>query len=271
MLRKNGRAFDLIDSGYGPPLLFVPGSFSTPAAWRGVQEHIRGKYRLLTTSLCGYGKTSESRSVKDNLIHHEIEILETIAQEINEPLHLIGHSFGGTVCLAAVLEDAFPIASVTTFEANPVNLVKNSFKPELFLQVKQASRLFQAEYSAGNNDAAEFIIDFWGGSGSFTALPEEVREYCRKTAGANILDWLTAYSFLAIQRDYEKIGVPALIVRGEMANSAMIEITEILCKSIKHSKSAIVEGSNHFLINTHPDKCAKLINWFLSILHNKAR
>ena len=173
----------------------MPGSFSTPAAWRSVQEHIRGKYRFLSTSLFGYGKTSESRNTNDNLIHHEIEILKVIAREINEPLHLIGHSFGGTVCLAAVLAEAFQIASVTTFEANPINLVKHSDKSELFPQVKQASQLFQEQYTTGNIDAAELIIDFWGGSGSFAGFPAEVREYCRKTTGANILDWRTAYKF----------------------------------------------------------------------------
>ena len=58
MISHDGRNFDFHDSdpgGNGPVVLFVPGSFSTPAAWRPVQKFLPPEYRCVSTSLLGYG------------------------------------------------------------------------------------------------------------------------------------------------------------------------------------------------------------------------
>ena len=111
-------------SGAGPDILFVPGSFSTPAAWQSIQKHLPQRYRFLGTSLCGYGETTETRTLYDNSINHEIEILSQITASIQKPVHLVGHSFGGLVCFAAILMGKLKVKSLTTFEANPITLLE---------------------------------------------------------------------------------------------------------------------------------------------------
>ena len=49
MLTINGRRIDYEETGEGPAVLFVPGSFSTPAAWRGLQHWLPQRYRLVGT------------------------------------------------------------------------------------------------------------------------------------------------------------------------------------------------------------------------------
>lgn len=53
---------DYQDVGEGPAILFVPGSFSTPAAWRAMQKKLPTGYRFVSTSLCGYGDTEDART-----------------------------------------------------------------------------------------------------------------------------------------------------------------------------------------------------------------
>ena len=50
---------DYDESGSGPAMVFVPGSCSTGAAWRPVISQLEGRFRCITTSLLGYGGTSE--------------------------------------------------------------------------------------------------------------------------------------------------------------------------------------------------------------------
>ena len=38
MINVNGRRVDYTESGDGPAVLFIPGSFSTPAAWTNIQK-----------------------------------------------------------------------------------------------------------------------------------------------------------------------------------------------------------------------------------------
>lgn len=44
---------DYQKSGDGPVVVFVPGSFSTPAAWRPVMKLLPPGYRMVATALCG--------------------------------------------------------------------------------------------------------------------------------------------------------------------------------------------------------------------------
>lgn len=263
MLVVDGRRIDFVDQGSGPALLFVPGSFATPAAWRGVQRGLAGRYRCVGTSLCGYGGTGETRSLDDLGMEHEVRVVRAVADRIGGPVILVGHSFGGTVALAATLAGAADVRGLAVFEANPLALVEESGFPALYGETRAMSEAFEAAWRDGEVDAAGRIIDFWGGPGAFAALPDAVREFCRTTACANVLDWRTAFGFRATMADYATIGVPVLLVRGGNANDAMVAITDALQRSLPDVEAAVVDGAGHFLISTHAEACAELLDRFL--------
>ena len=49
MLTVDGRGIDYHETGKGPAVLFVPGSFSTLTAWRGMQKRLPQHYRFVGT------------------------------------------------------------------------------------------------------------------------------------------------------------------------------------------------------------------------------
>ena len=263
MLTSKGRRIDYQESGDGAAILFVPGSFSTPAAWRGLQKHLPQGYRFVGTSLCGYGETEETRSFGDLAMEHQVRVIEAVALQIAEPVHLVGHSFGGAVALAAALAGAIDVLSIATFEANPLALMRERGHEELFEETRRMSFDFEAAYHAGDRESAGRVIDFWGGDGSFAAMPEPVRDYCRATAYANVLDWRTDFGFDAAMADYARLSMPVLLVRGARANPAIVAITDALGDSLPNVRMAAVDGASHFLITTHAKDCARLLAEFL--------
>lgn len=263
MLIVDGRRIDYRESGDGPPVLFVPGSFSAPAAWLGLWRWLPQRYRLVATSLCGYGATEESRGLGDCGIEHETRVVAAVAGKIGAPVHLVGHSFGGVVALATALAGAVEVLSIATFEANPPTLIRDRGDGRRFAAMRRMSAAFETAYHAGERDAAGRIIDYWGGAGSFAAMPEPVREICREAAFANVLDWHTAYGFEAGMADYGRLTAPALVVRGADANPAMVEITEALVAGLPNARAAVIDGAGHFLITTHAKHCGELLAGFL--------
>lgn len=169
-------AVDFDDAGVGPTVLFVPGSFSTPAAWHPIRKRLPSKYRFVATSLCGYGATTETRSIDDLDIVHEVRVVEAVARHVDTPVHLVGHSFGGTVSLAAALAGQIDVRSIAVFEANPLELMKAHGRNDLHDETFAMSQAFEAAQESGERDAAGRIIDFWGGEGSFAAMPDAVQE-----------------------------------------------------------------------------------------------
>lgn len=263
MLTADGRVIDYRDEGVGPAVLFVPGSFSTTAAWRPIQQALPPRYRMTGISLCGYGATDERRSAADAAIAHEVDLVAEAARHVGGPVHLVGHSFGGTVALAAALSGRVDVASVATFEANPLCLVREAGHPALFDEIRDMSRAYAAEVAAGMPDAAARIIDFWGGEGTFAAMPAAVQDYCRATAPANALDWESDFGFAATAADYASLPIPVLLVRGGRTIPAMTVMTDTLAAALPDTDTAVVEGAGHFLISSHAADCAQLLGDFL--------
>ncbi len=264
MVTVDGHNIDYQETGDGPAVLFVPGSFSTPAAWSGMQKRLPQDYRFIATSICGYGGTDETRSLGDLDMAHEVRVVEAVVRHVGAPVHLVGHSFGGTVALAAALAGNIELLSIATFEANPVALIRERGRADIFRATQEMSRAFEAAYDGGERDAAGRIIDFWGGAGSFAAMPDAVQDYCRATTFANVLDWRTAFAFEATLADYAGLNIPVLLVRGGLANEAMVEITDGLAASLPDVHMSVVDGASHFLITSHAEQCAVLLSDFLA-------
>jgi pimeloyl-ACP methyl ester carboxylesterase len=73
------------ESGSGPALLFMPGAFSTGAASRGVIEHLGEGYRVITTSLLGYGATAERRPAGNRTMAQQVEVLKRPSRTLARP------------------------------------------------------------------------------------------------------------------------------------------------------------------------------------------
>ena len=264
MITIDGRRVEYIESGGdGPAVLFIPGSFSTPGAWTNMQKLLPQKLRFVGTSLCGYGSTEETRTLEDFGMEHLIQTIKAVVKEIGEPVHLVGHSFGGTVAFASALSGAFDVLSIATFEANPLTLIYERGHRQLFKATKGMAAEFETAFNKAEKDAASRIIDFWGGGGSFDAMPDSVQEYCRRTTFTNVLDWHTAFNFKAKMSDYAALSMPVLLARGAHANIQMIEITEALKACIPNNNSAVIQGASHSLITSHSRGCANLLTEFL--------
>lgn len=263
MLTIDGGNIDCIESGAGPAVLFIPGSYSTAGAWRQVQRGLAPGRRLITTSLCGYGSTSDSRTGADFDMGHEVRVVEALARHIDAPVHLVGHSFGGTVALAAALSARVDVASLALFEANPMALIRSQGDGEVYQETLRMSRGFEAAVAAGEPDAPGRIIDFWGGAGVYAAMPEPVRAYCRQTCAVNVLDWHTDFGFDVVPDDLAALRIPVLLVRGGLANVAMAQMTDVMAEHLPDVRPVVVEGAGHFLITTHAAQCAALLDSFL--------
>lgn len=246
--------------GEGPALLLLPGSFGTGSGWKAVTDRLARHYRIVTTSLLGYGATAERRPLGNATMRQQTEVIDRILERIGEPAHVVGHSFGGLTALAHAIEGTIKPASLILVEANPPGLLKTSGEADLYAMFGAMTQDYFAEFEAGRSDAARHVIDFYGGEGTFAAFPAKVRDYVMKTTPANIRDWSSGTPFEPPLSAYHQIVVPTLVVRGGESHPAMMRIAEILAKTIPHGRLETVPGGGHFLPATHPAELARLLD-----------
>jgi pimeloyl-ACP methyl ester carboxylesterase len=186
--------------------------------------------------------------------------LADVFARIDQPVHLIAHSWGGLAALAATLRAAISPRSLITFEGNPMYVRPPEGDFPWLPDMLDMARSFEAAHAAGDPDAPAVIIDYWSKPGFFAAMPEPVQDYCRATVASNILDWRAAASFTPALADFATLDMPCTLVRGEHANPALAEVTDRLAQVIPGCRAKRVTGAGHFLITTHAADCAAIID-----------
>jgi pimeloyl-ACP methyl ester carboxylesterase len=251
--------FDLVESGQGPAILMLPGSYATPAAWKGITNALKCPFRILSTSLPGYGTTSEVRPDENPDIDRLVEFVGQVVDAVGEPVHVVGHSWGAQLVLAAVLADRIRPLSVVCFEANPIFAHPSDGPFPWRNDIEAMVEHFEVALAEGNPDAASIIIDFYSRPGTFLAMPENVRAFCRATAKTNLRDWHSAATFTPPFKAFAAVDIPVTLVRGGQTPAPIVDVTRQLVANIPNANERVVAGADHFLISTHPAACAEVI------------
>jgi pimeloyl-ACP methyl ester carboxylesterase len=259
MIQDKYGCIDYDESGSGPTIVLVPGSCSTGAAWRPVISQWGNGFRCVTTSLLGYGRTTERRTAADADISHAAEMVESVIRRTAEPVHLVGHSAGGLTALAVALRKQVPLRSLTILEAPAPEILRHMAEHEHYRAFRQMTDAYFAAFNAGESAAIAQMIDFYGGAGTFAGWPQRVRDYAVETTSVNILDWAGAYGFALTPALLASVETRTLVVWGELSHPATARANELLGQCIPHASTATINGAAHFMIATHAREVAGVI------------
>lgn len=97
----DGRAVQYQDAGDGPTVILAHGAGRTNEFWAPLVVALSNRYRVLAPRLLGYGRV-EPRS--GNMRLHpwsDCAVLLALTEQAGDSVHIVGHSYGGTVALEA--------------------------------------------------------------------------------------------------------------------------------------------------------------------------
>jgi pimeloyl-ACP methyl ester carboxylesterase len=218
-----------------------------------------GQFRCITTSLLGYGRTTERRTTEDPDIAHEAGMLEAVIRKTNGPVHLVGHSFGGLVALVTALRRQALLTSLTIVEAPAMELLRESGEDRHYQAFREMTGGYFADFDSGNTEAIAAMIDFYGGAGTYASWPPRVKTYAMETTPVNILDWASAFGFALSRTALATLTVPTLVLRGGASHPAMQRANELLAAGIKGASLQTIAGAAHFMIATHAGDVAHAV------------
>lgn len=250
--------FEYVEHGQGPAILMLPGSFGTPAAWKAVASALGEGYRLVTTSLLGYGATPDTRPDGNATMTQQVEIIDRIIERIGSPTHVVAHSFGGLAAIVHALQGSHRPASLLLIEATAFGLLRVTGNDTHYAMVIAMTSDYFSDVARGIPDAARRVIDFYGGPGAFDAMPARAREYIVATTASNVRDWTSGTPFEPSGEALRSITVPTTIVRGAATHPAVLRTGELLHQHMPGSTMVTIDGGGHFLPTTHPAEIAEL-------------
>ncbi|MEP0912580.1 alpha/beta hydrolase [Leptolyngbya sp. GB1-A1] len=102
-------------SGSGPPLILVHGSFSDHNTnWEFVKPQFEKQFTVYAIARRGRGETDATEG--HSLIDESLDVV-TLIQAIDEPVFLLGHSYGAQVALAAANKVPNHVLKLVLYEA----------------------------------------------------------------------------------------------------------------------------------------------------------
>jgi pimeloyl-ACP methyl ester carboxylesterase len=193
----------------------------------------------------------------------EVEVVEAVIRRAagphHDPVHLVGHSFGGLVALAVALRRQVPLAGLVIAEATALDLLRASDEIEHYRAFRDMTDRYFTAFQQGRPEAIGAMIDFYSGPGTFASWPARVREFVVASAPVNILDWISAYGFRLPSSALRRIDVATCVVCGDESHPAFKRASELLSIYLPDASFVAIERAAHFMISTHPGEMADII------------
>jgi pimeloyl-ACP methyl ester carboxylesterase len=264
-MSENRLIFDEYGSQYSNTnvtMVFIHGSFANSKSWRRIIEHFSQTHHCIAINLPGHGGMDDPGDFSEPTLEAEFHVLkEVINKKLkkNQKIHLIGHSYGGVVALAAALNNIIPIYHLTLFEPVAVSVLDTFGETAASNKVNEFITGYQIAVNNNEEFACSRVIDFWGGKGSFDLIPPHIQSEMVKLTQNNLRHWHLCKNPVLPAQDYKKLTIPTTLIYGEKSNPIAIIIAKTLHKNLTNSSCYIIDGATHFMITSHSIQSLELL------------
>ena len=247
-----------LEQGSGAPVVLLHSSASSAAQWRALMHQLM-QHRVIAPDLYGYGATSPWAGRGAFRLEHEAEIVLSLAGRCGEPIHLVGHSFGGAVALHVARTRPDLLASLTVIEPVAFHLLKGFDQDALAEITAVAAGVGKAIASGDYYGGIAGFVDYWSGPGAWSGVPEERRANLASRLVKVALDFEATLNEPAALEDFAAMTLPTLLVQGTVSPRPTRRICELLAGVLPDAQLVTIEGAGHMAPLTHRDAVNTLI------------
>lgn len=255
-LEVNGIEVAYRDTGRGQAVVLAHSSSSFSGQWRALIERLGDRYRVIAPDLIGYGGTGAWPPGRDDLMADEIAIVEAMVALGGAPAHLVGHSYGGAICVRAALRRPERTRSLTVIEPVMFHLLSEPGDTAARAEIREVAEDVARCVEAGRPDAAaEGFLGYWIGPGAYAALAPDRRDLVRGSMAKLALEWPYCIDRGGPTRtDVAGLTTPTLVVRGGETTRAAASVVDILRACLPdHAYAEIAGAAGHMSPITHAE------------------
>ncbi|MDH3244145.1 MAG: alpha/beta hydrolase [Saprospiraceae bacterium] len=268
-IRVNDYAFKYIEKGRGDPVVFVHGSVSDYRTWDRQVEVVSKKYRAITYSRRFHWPNREIAEGEDYSMLRHVSDLDAILSTLEQPVHLIGHSYGAFICLLLAMESPNRIRSLVLAEPPAITLfVSHSPRPLEILKllltrpltaialVKLGSKGIAPATKAIKRSQVKKAVKIFGtavlGSETFSNLPDVRMEQVYQNV---IKTEFLGSGFPPLEaKKIREINIPTLLISGEKSPDIFSLLLDRLQELLPNARKKVIQGASHLVHEDSPRK-----------------
>jgi pimeloyl-ACP methyl ester carboxylesterase len=244
-----------------PLVVCIHGSASNGGQWRSFRQALRGRCRIFTPDLVGYGSRRYRPNGRFSLQNEVDAIIEQIG-DITEPFHLIGHSYGGAVATYFAKQYPERVKSLILYEpANFAMLFDEGLHTDASKEIRDVRAVFSdgAGTALSRWRAARHFISYWSGSKTWRQF-----RFSQRSGIAGVMPKVAAEFDALISAhdsmtDVSDLEMPVKIICGTRTTLAAKRVCELMKEQIRNSRLLQLVNLKHMAPLTNPDSVNPLL------------
>jgi pimeloyl-ACP methyl ester carboxylesterase len=256
---RDGTPIGLWKTGSGPALLAVHGSGADHAAWDSVVPLLADSFTVYAMDRRGRGASGDAA---EYTIELEFEDTAAAVEALPGPVHLYGHSFGGTCAFEAALRGR-NLASLTLYEGGPKPAGLRFIPDDFIAQLEQV-------IAAGQRDDAvsTFMLRAAGVSPEELPVLRQNPAWAARLAAAHTLprELRAINDYGADMANVARLETPTLLVTGSETEARRREMFEGLARVLPNARLAVLPGQRHAAHQMAPELLASALRDFVNSL-----
>jgi pimeloyl-ACP methyl ester carboxylesterase len=266
----NGDSIHYIDIGKGDPVVFVHGAFGDYRTWEAQLDTFAQHHRVISYSrrLSYPNSQSDNDSTDVTTAAHARDLAELLKVLNLGPVHLVGHSAGGSIALFTTMEHPELVRSLVLAEGVVPSLLKNvpygdSVLNSFYVKtIKPATEAFKS--SNDEKGVSLFINGVMGDSLYFNNLSRHIQDNMMTNVVETKHNILYANSSPEVTcNDLGKIKVRVLLITGEKSISFFRLMNDELYRCLNNRERATILNAAHGLEYEMPSEFNKVVLGFI--------
>jgi len=237
-----------------PIVVCVHGSASNGGQWRSFRQALRGRCRVFTPDLIGYGSRRYRPNGRFSLQNEVDAIIEQIG-DITEPFHLIGHSYGGAVATYFAKKYPERIKSLILYE--PANFAM-LFDEGLHTEASKEIRRVRSTFSNGVGTAisrwraARHFISYWSGAKAWRQFKFSQRSWIAGVTPKVAAEFDALIAAEDTMTDMSDLDMPVKIICGTRTRLAAKRVCQLMAEQIRDCRLLQLVNLRHMAPLTDP-------------------
>lgn len=234
---------DVVDFGSGSVIVLLHSSLSNKHQWQPLIDRVSTKHRCIAIDLLGYGDAAmpdDWRSFSLSVETRRIKRLLFALIRQGEPIHLVGHSYGGAVALRLAQELRDRVCSLTLYEPVAFHLLPDSHSAVTLVRHLASSIredvLLLREFSGGTTreiaarllKSTKLFIDFWNGEQAFERFDETMQLKLSARLPKVVLDFQALLDEPSKLASMYSFTIPTRLIGGRLSPSCTQQLLYVL-------------------------------------------
>ena len=249
----------------GDQVICLHSSMSSSRQWEGLMKRLQHSYQVTAVDLHGYGHGPELAAGTVFSLDREVEIVADVVDQMDGPIHLVGHSYGGAVAIKAAQVYGQRVRSLILYEPVVFSaLFSVSADQPASVEISRLITDIQSDYRSGDLfHAAQRFIDYWSGPGTWRNIPFHKKLGLSKKIPVVLGNFQAVVSEPNVMAGLASIQVPTLFLSGRESPASVQVITELLIQRLPQVDAHQFPGLGHMGPITHSEIVNDRIEGFI--------